>query len=148
VPGWVSNAPVQINVGRDLHIHGCGGRAELPDDVALPRASVGPGLGFSIIRVGVALWSIVEVLCRVAATLLMLAAWVTFSALAFALWSLGRVADIVLYVEHSLGGAPRQLVYVPSFMPRAEAPMHMLGPGDNVRELEALARENDCVDSN
>jgi hypothetical protein len=146
MPGWVSHGPVQINVGRDLHIHGGCGPAFEPD--AMPRRELAPSLAFNISRVFWVVWSLVEVGVRLVGALLQLAAWVTFTLLALGVWSLGRVGDLLRAAEHVCGGAPTKLVYVPSFMPRAEAPMHMLGAGDNVRELEALARENDYDLSN
>lgn len=147
MPGWVSHAPVQINVGRDLHIHGGGCGPEFEPD-AMPRREFTPSLAFNVSRVFHITWTLVGVVARLVGALLAVCAWVTFTLLAIGVWLLGRVGDLLRGAEHVCGGAPSRLVYVPSFMPRAEAPMHMLGPGNDVRELEALARENDYVDSN
>lgn len=147
MPGWVSNGPVQINVGRDLHIHGGGcGPAFEPD--AMPRRELAPSLVFNVSRVFWVLWTLAEVVVRLVGGLLALAAWITFTLLAIGVWLLGRIGDLLRGAEHVCGGAPTKLVYVPSFMPRAEAPMHQLGPGAHVNELADNTRESHYVDSN
>jgi hypothetical protein len=146
MPGWVSNGPVQINVGRDLHKHGGGrGYVEMPDDCVAPRASVGPGLGFALMRVLTVVWTLATVLARLAAVLLAVVAWVTFTALALSVWLLGRIGDLLRGAEAVCGGAPTQLVYVPSFMSRDNA-LPMLGPGARVNELADNTRESHYVE--
>lgn len=131
VPGWVSNGPVQINVARDLHIHG--GGSALPRDVSPPRVGHGDtlmrGLGVLLYngwRLGVALGSVVIALVVFGGSL--------------CVWGLGRFGDILRMSESALGGAPNRLVF-------SSVPMRMLGAGSEVNELEGLNQlETDYVD--
>lgn len=153
MPGWVSNGPVQINVGRDLHIHGGGrGYAELADDCApRERRSLVPGLAITLFRVSMRLFKAAKALVMLVLGLVLVCAWVVFGALALGLWALGRAADLVHFVERTFGGAPTQLVYVPSILqPREPSePVRMLGPGARVNELADINEtESHYDDSN
>lgn len=151
MPGWVSHGPVQINVGRDLHIHGGGrGYVEMPDDCAPPRErrSLVPGLVITLFRLGMRIARAIKALAMLVLGLVLVCAWVVFGALALGLWALGRAADLVHFVERTFGGAPTQLVYVPSILQPREPtePVRMLGPGARVHELADNTRENHYVD--
>lgn len=152
MPGWVSNGNVQINVGRDLHIHGGGrGYVDMPDDCApRERSSLVPGLAITLFRVSMRLFKAAKALVMLALGLVLVCAWVVFGTGALALWALGRIADIVHFVERTFGGAPTQLVYVPSILqPREPSePVRMLGPGARVHELADInERDSHYVDN-
>lgn len=153
MPGWVSHGNVLINVGRDLHIHGGGrGYVEMPDDCApLERRSLVPGLVITLFRLGMRLFRAAKALVMLALGLVLVCAWVVFGALALALWALGRAADLVHFVERTFGGAPTQLVYVPSILQPREPHQvtrdpHQLGPG-NPHQLAELNTRSDYVDA-
>jgi len=158
MPGWVSHGNVQINVARDLHIHGgCAGHAALPDDVAPPRTSVGPGLGFALMRLVIALWSLVTALYRFVCRTLLVIAWLTFGSLSVSFWALNRTAEILRavlsllpHLERDLGGGRAQLVYVPSFLarPRVTPTTHQLTAGSRTELAQLNTRETQYVDSN
>lgn len=131
MPGWVSHGPVQINVGRDLHIHG-GASFEQPE----VSHDVGTRVVGAAARVGTALWWTLKATYYLAYGLLSLAAWLTFSALAIALWVIGRIGDLLRGAESLAGGAPGRLIYVPSVMQRNEV-LPALTAGDRVNELQA-----------
>jgi hypothetical protein len=119
---------VQINVGRDLHIHGGG------DAFATPRA---PGNSSQ-------LWAVAGMLLynggRLALGLALLGVIVVVAAGAIALWALARVANMVLIVEHALGGAPTRIIAAPARM------LPMLGVGDHI-EFDGLNQlESDYAD--
>jgi hypothetical protein len=148
VPGWVSNGPVQINVGRDLHIHGgCGGHAALPDDIAPPHHDYAPGIVYAIGRVCAALWTVATAFAVIVKWAMLASAWVTFTVLAGAFWLVCRTFDVLHWAlrrtESIAGGGPTQLVYVPSFMPQPT--MHQLGPGNpaELADLKQLETEYD-----
>jgi hypothetical protein len=161
VPGWVSNGPVQINVGRDLHIHGCGGRAELPDDIAPPSGRSGWSLA-KIIGVVIAVAVCVPIALAGAALAATVIAAICTTALGavIVLWIVGRSAELLLLLEDALGGGRWRLAIVSSLMgqsqvevveqpPQPRTPTaKQLGPG-NPRELVQLnQREAQYVDSN
>jgi hypothetical protein len=137
VPGWVSNAPVQINVGRDLHIHG--GGSALPCDVSPPRV----GHGDTLMRgLGVLLYNA----WRAAVAILSLCLLLADYALALALWATTRFVDgaqiVLRATERARGGAPNRLGL-------SSIPLRMLGAGSEVNELEGLNQlESDYEHSN
>lgn len=156
MPGWVSHGNVQINVGRDLHIHGGGrGYVEMPADCApRERGSLVPGLVITLFRVAVRIARAIKALVMLVLGLVLLCAWLVFGTASVCFWALNRVIDLLKWtlggLERRLGGAPTQLVYVPSILqPRepTEAP-RMLGPGARVHELADLNTRSDYVDSN
>jgi hypothetical protein len=76
-------------------------------------------------------------------------AWLTFTALSVGFWALCRTVDVLHFAlrraESVAGGAPTQLVYVPSFMPQPTT--HQLTAG-NPRELADLnTRRTEYVES-
>jgi len=126
MPGWVSHGPVQINVGRDLHIHHGGGAQHFDAPELGERSSAGPGFVFALGRVWAIAWTLIKAAAWLVVALLSLAAWLVFGAIALAVWLLGRVANVVLFVERKLGGAPTQFVYVPSILQRDGAQLRAL----------------------
>lgn len=138
MPGWVSHGNVQINVGRDLHIHG---GASFEPDYA-PQHDVGTRVVGAFARVGTALWWTLKATYYLAYGLLSLAAWLTFSALAIALWVVGRIGDLLRGAESLAGGAPGHLIYVPSVLQRNEV-LPALTAGDRINEVRSLKGDYD-----
>lgn len=130
MPGWVSRGPVQINVARDLHIHG--GAADVYD---APRVhGAGPQWGALLGTLAYNGW-------RLVIALVLLAVLVGVTAVALGVWILGRFANGVLIVENALGGAPTRIIAAPARM------LPMLGVGDHIDELDGLNQlERDYVD--
>ena len=150
---WVSKGPVQINVGRDLHIHGGGCGSAAPSCNA-PQSSGssgnGEGLWFAAKVLAVAVAIVVGVPIVLAGGLLLLCFALGFLlaglALDIGIWTLCRgttgLAIVLLRVEEAIGGGPKRLVFTPSIWGAARS----LGPGYNDRELTALAKRDDYVD--
>jgi len=123
MPGWVSNGPVQINVARDLHIHG----GHVQD---VPRVhGAGPQWGAILGTVAYNGWRLVLGLALLCILLV-----VTVGAIGFYL--LARVANAVLFVEQALGGAPTRIIAAPARM------LPMLGVGNDYNELETLEHDD------
>ena len=133
MPGWVSNAPVQINVGRDLHIHGGFGEAQ-STATDCPSHDVGTRVVGAFARVATALWWTAKAVFWLGYGLLSLCAWTTFGAYAIAVWFVGRLGDLLRGVERLHGAGPTHLLYVPSVMRRDDMPV--LTAGDRVNELQ------------
>lgn len=152
MPGWVSRGNVHVNVGRDLHIHGGRGSVVEPSCVCEPSRDYVSGLAFGTSRACAVLWTLVCVAARLLGALLVLAAWLTFTTLSAGFWVLCRAVDVlhrtVRRVESAAGGAPTQLVYVPSILQPRDHSAPMLGPGARVNELADNATETEYVDSN
>lgn len=139
---WVSNAPVQVNVGRDLHIH-CGTTStviDTPDDCVLPPRTAGSGF----VAAGRRLWSVAKLFAVAAWFLAKVIFWIVVAglvggvvlpaaALALSLWILARVADLLLWVERSLGGGPTQLAYLPTL---ASHRVSLMGEGGELDSVE------------
>jgi hypothetical protein len=131
---WTSNAPVQINVGRDLHIHGSGSAPRHVPTAATPapRAEFGPGLAFAVSRLCAIVWTLIKAAAWLVVAAVSLTAWTVFGTFALAVWLLGRVGNLLLIGERLCGGGPTQFVYVPSVLQR---------DGAQVRALES---DYDC----
>lgn len=128
---WTSHGPVQINVARDLHIHG----GAMPDDCRPRVHGAGPQWGALLGTLAYNGWRLVLGL-----VLLCILLVVTVAAIGFYL--LARVANGVLFVEQALGGAPTRIIAAPARM------LPMLGVGDHIDELDGLNQlESDYVDA-
>jgi hypothetical protein len=102
---WTSHGPVQINVGRDLHIHG--GHVQ-QDDV--PRVhGAGP-------QWGALLGMLAYNGMRLAVGVLLLGVLLVVTVGAIGFYLLARVANGVLFVEQALGGAPTRIIAAPARM--------------------------------
>jgi hypothetical protein len=117
----MSDRLVQINVGRDLHIHGgCSGHVDNPC-----VHGAGPQWGALLGTLAYNGWRLVLGLALLCILLV-----VTVGAIGFYL--LARVANAVLFVEQALGGAPTRIIAAPARM------LPMLGVGGHIDELEGL----------
>ena len=127
MPGWTSNAPVQVNGG--VHFHG---RHSTP--LALPTSAPSSPTQSESSAV---LWSIGKALLVLAGACvalplaaallgailaggllaggLFIGVFTFIFVLVISFWVTARFAELVLLVERRIRG-PRQLIYVPSFM--------------------------------
>ena len=156
---WVSRGPVQINVGRDFHLHGAAAAAsDVPDGCVLPRANAAPGFVAAMVHLGSAVklfvsagWFLTKVAFWVLVGLLVLCVVLPAMALALSLWLLARIAELPLFLERRLGGGPLQLVYVP-WLPQSRyrvptpldrqeldsSEVELLEPGNSVSSAAAM----------
>lgn len=125
---WTSSAPVQINVARDLHIHGGGTTStfDVPDDCEGSHASQGFAVdlrrflrrSWSAVRLfAAAVWFVVRVIFWAVVGTLVLCVVLPALVLSLGLWLLGRLAALLLVLECKLGGGPTQLAYAPTLRP-------------------------------
>ena len=138
----IIKGPVQINVGRDLHIH-CGAVFDVPDDCVPHRRDFGSGFVTPLSRIWsaigcvvAALWFLAQALFWLGVGGLLLTMWIVFGSLAIACWVLGRTANAVLFVESKLGGAPTHFVRVPSFLQPQHGALPQLAADHQLRQLD------------
>lgn len=139
---------IQVNgtVNGGIHVYGRGA----------PLAGPAPELGHRTGQGSDALWIVVKVLGAVvlgafalvgglALAVTLLAIVLGVVAVALAWWLLCRAANVVLFTERLLGGAPTRLVLVPGVV----RGVHALATGDRVddRIRELGDRRSDYVDA-
>lgn len=149
-----TNIQVNGNVYGGIHVNGRGcAPCALPGDIAMPRSTSGWGVVGWILKALAILTGGSILLCGaiVAGGLaLSLALVCAGGALSVVLgfYMLCRVGDLLLLIEHGLGGSHKRLVGASLIRSKDNDEwMAQLGPGNDVRELDALARENDYVDA-
>jgi hypothetical protein len=150
MPGWVSNGNVQINVARDLHIHG-GARSivDMPCDVAPSRGdSDSSGWWTAAKIIGILLAAAIAIPILLSGAVLAGVLFAGVCLLGFCgvvgIWLVCRLFEGCLWAEKMAGGGRTRLVYAPSFMRPDNMPR--LGSG-KLNELEGLNQlESDYVD--
>jgi hypothetical protein len=118
---WVSNAPVQINVGRDLNIYGGAATVDMPSD-SVPPCSAPAAAPWSRLWLGIRLcaaaaWFFAKWSFWLAVAVVVLVPLTAAMLLSLGIWLLGRGAELLLWIERRCGGGPTQLAYLPA-LPR------------------------------
>jgi hypothetical protein len=143
---WVSNAPVQINVGRDLHIYGGAAAVDMPSDrmppCSGPTAAQRDRLWLSIRLFAAAAWFLAKCSFWLAVAVVVLVPLTAAMLLSFGIWLLGRGAELLLWIERRCGGGPTQLAYLPALPHRDPPPLPdaKLGPhSSDALDVELLS---------